>query len=148
MRRTIQSILVVTGFRSAITSSSRESSFIVSPAIDPVRVGVMILKRLVSLLGAVALFGLPSAALADGKAIGRITKLSYDPAAVYILTDATKTDNPACSVSTNQFAVPLTNTTAIAFLLTARANGTVVTVGGTGACTTVAGIENFNWVGY
>jgi len=91
---------------------------------------------------------LPSAAIADGKATGRITRLSYDPAAVYILTDAAKTDNPTCSVSTNQFAVPLTNTTAIAFLLTARANGTVVVIGGTGACTTVAGIENFNWVGY
>jgi len=108
----------------------------------------MRLKPMVASIGVAASLAVSSPALADGKATGRITRLSYDPAAVYILTDATKTDNPTCSVSTNQFAVPLTNTTAIAFLLTARANGTVVVIGGTGACTTVAGIENFNWVGY
>ncbi len=90
----------------------------------------------------------PTPALADGQVVGKITRLSYDPTAVLILTDGTKTNNPACSTATNQFAVPLSNTTAIAFLLTARANGTTVVIGGSGACTTVAEAENFQWVGY
>ena len=68
--------------------------------------------------------------------------------AVMILTDGTKTSNPACSVTTNQFAVPLSNSTAIAFLLSARATGTTVTIGGSGGCATVSGTENFQWAGY
>lgn len=90
----------------------------------------------------------PVPALADGLVTGKIIKLNYDPTAVFILTDGTKTGNPGCSVTTSQFAVPLSNTTAIAFLLSARSNGTTVTVGGSGACTTVSGTENFQWVGY
>lgn len=90
----------------------------------------------------------PSPVLADGLVTGKITKLNYDPTAVFIVIDGIKTGNPGCSVTTSQFAVPLSNTTAIAFLLSARATGTVVTVGGSGVCTTVSGTENFQWVGY
>ena len=90
----------------------------------------------------------PAPALADGQAIGKIVKLTYDPTAVLILTDGTKTNNPACSVTTNQFAARPSNATGTAFLLNARADGTVVTIGGSGACTTVSGTENFQWVGY